>query len=158
MTTPHDPAPFDRASGTGDLPREQVPAPAREDLRSERAAAPLEDRAPAPAPERTAPRTRIEVEDVPAAGGRTGGIWVSLILGAIVLILLLIFIIQNGGRTAFTYLSWDFALPLGVAMLLAAIAGALVMGLVGSVRIFQQGRTIKKLRRQLETIQHALDR
>ncbi|HIY23211.1 MAG TPA: DUF1049 domain-containing protein [Candidatus Brachybacterium merdigallinarum] len=79
--------------------------------------------------------------------------WISLVLGAIVLILLLIFVIQNNVTAGFQYFGASFDLPLGVAMLLAAIAGALVMALVGSVRMIQMGWMIRKLRKQLAKIQ-----
>ena len=89
-------------------------------------------------------------------GGKTAGLWISLILGAIVLVLLLIFVIQNNQTAGFEYFSAQFDLPLGVAMLLAAIAGALVMALVGSVRMIQMGWTIRKLRKQQEKAQRSL--
>ena len=92
----------------------------------------------------------------PRSGGKTAAVWLSLILGAIVLILLLIFVIQNNVTATFQYFNAEFDLPLGVAMLLAAIAGALVMALVGSVRMIQMGLTIRKLRRQQERIQRAV--
>ena len=115
---------------------------------------------PAPAPRRRAetaeqPRTP-EIEDVKAGGGKTAGIWIALILGAVVLILLLIFVIQNNVKATFEYFGAQFDLPLGVAMLLAAIAGALVMALVGSVRIFQLSWTIRKLRKTQAKIQSAV--
>ncbi|GAB4096960.1 lipopolysaccharide assembly protein LapA domain-containing protein [Brachybacterium horti] len=115
---------------------------------------------PAPAPRRRAetdeqPRTP-EIEDVKAGGGKTAGIWIALILGAVVLILLLIFVIQNNVKATFEYFGAQFDLPLGVAMLLAAIAGALVMALVGSVRIFQLSWTIRKLRKTQAKIQNAV--
>lgn len=96
-----------------------------------------------------------DVEADPRSGGRTAGLWISLILGAIVLVLLLIFIIQNNVPAQFEYFSAQFELPLGVAMLLAAIAGALIMALVGSVRMVQMSWTIRKLRKQQEKIHRA---
>ena len=72
------------------------------------------------------------------------------------LVLLLIFVIQNNQTAGFEYFSAQFDLPLGVAMLLAAIAGALVMALVGSVRMIQMGWTIRKLRKQQEKAQRSL--
>lgn len=95
-----------------------------------------------------------EVEAGPRSG-KTAGLWISLILGAIVLVLLLIFIIQNNVPAQFEYFSAQFELPLGVAMLLAAIAGALIMALVGSVRMFQMSWTIRKLRKQQGKIHRA---
>ncbi|MDN5688765.1 MAG: lipopolysaccharide assembly protein LapA domain-containing protein [Brachybacterium sp.] len=106
---------------------------------------------PAPRPEKPDP-----VEPVSSGGGRTAGIWISLILGAIVLVLLLIFVIQNSDTASFEYFGAGFDLPLGVAMLLAAIAGALVMALVGSVRMIQMSWTIRKMRKQQEKIQRAV--
>ena len=75
---------------------------------------------------------------------------------AVYLVLLLIFVIQNNQTAGFEYFSAQFDLPLGVAMLLAAIAGALVMALVGSVRMIQMGWTIRKLRKQQEKVQRTL--
>ena len=111
-----------------------------------------------PRSERTpAERTPTVPEEVPTAGGgKTAGLWISLILGAIVLVMLLIFVIQNNKSASFVYFATEFQLPLGVAMLLAAIAGALVMALVGSVRMMQMGWTIRKLRKQQEKIQRTL--
>lgn len=86
-------------------------------------------------------------EDPKVRGSATAATWIALILGAIVLILLLIFVIQNNTKASFTYFSGTFDLPLGVAMLLAAIAGALVMALVGSVRIFQLSWRLRRMRK-----------
>ncbi|WP_341856969.1 lipopolysaccharide assembly protein LapA domain-containing protein [Brachybacterium sp. GPGPB12] len=56
--------------------------------------------------------------------------------------------IQNNVSARFQYFGAEFDLPLGVAILLAAIAGALVMALVGSVRMIQMGWTIRKARKR----------
>ncbi|MGO1408924.1 MAG: lipopolysaccharide assembly protein LapA domain-containing protein [Brachybacterium sp.] len=95
------------------------------------------------------------VEEPMAGGGKTAGMWIGLILGAIILVLLLIFVIQNNITAGFQYFGAEFDLPLGVAMLLAAIAGALVMALVGSVRMIQMSWTIRKLRKQQDKIHRA---
>ena len=79
-----------------------------------------------------------------------------VVLGVIVLILLLVFIIQNNVATRFEYMAWTFSLPLGVAMLLSAIAGALIMALVGSVRMFSLGHRVRKLERERERIRTSL--
>lgn len=91
-------------------------------------------------------------------GSATAGVWLALILGAALLTLLLIFVIQNNVSTSFEYMSWTFSLPLGVAMLLAAIAGALIMALVGSVRIAQLSWQVRKYRKQQEKMRSALHR
>jgi uncharacterized integral membrane protein len=71
--------------------------------------------------------------------------WVALIFGFLILIVLLIFIAQNTESTAFQFLGWHWSLPLGVAILFAAVAGGLITVAVGAVRIFQLRRTAKRL-------------
>ncbi|GAB2535997.1 LapA family protein [Brachybacterium huguangmaarense] len=114
-----------------------------------------------PAHERPATGRRGGVELPPAepvrSGSRTAGIWIALILGAIVLVALLIFIVQNNVSAAFEYFGAQFNLPLGVAMLLAAIAGALVMALVGSVRMIQMSLELRRLRKERETVRRAVN-
>jgi uncharacterized integral membrane protein len=167
-TTPRDPRPSEAPESpvgrtTGDL---DSPAPSETSRPGGRTSpdggSGASGRTGAPdrtgASERSGTTSREQVTDVPASGKRTAGVWIALVLGAIVLILLLVFILQNNHAANFHYFTADFSLPLGVAMLLAAIAGALVMALVGSVRMFQQSRTIKKLRKQQGKIQSMLDR
>ncbi|MEO2095741.1 MAG: lipopolysaccharide assembly protein LapA domain-containing protein [Brachybacterium sp.] len=162
MTAPDDPT---RTPGTGDAPRADAPRP---DAAPD-APAPHREDADATAPRDTAPTGRRAAErpaaqesvspsaDVPTSGGgKTATTWIALILGAIVLVLLLIFVIQNNVSAGFQYFGAEFDLPLGVAMLLAAIAGALVMALVGSVRMIQMGWTIRKLRKQQGKVQRTL--
>lgn len=94
-------------------------------------------------PTRPAPGTHHpRVEEVKFT--RASALWSSLILGFLVLIVLLIFIAQNTEPTGFAFLGWHWDLPLGVAILLAAVAGGLVTALVGAARIFQLRRTAKK--------------
>ncbi len=88
-------------------------------------------------------------EQTKAPGGMSAGMWLSLILGAVVLVLLLIFILQNNVPANFQYFGWSFELPLGVAMLFAAIGGIFIAGIVGSVRIFILGRRLKKVSKAL---------
>lgn len=94
--------------------------------------------------------------DKPVKRGISGTVWAALILGVVVLILLLVFIIQNNVSTRFEYMAWEFSLPLGVAMLFSAIAGALIMALVGSVRIFTLGHRLRKLEKERQRIRTAV--
>ena len=75
---------------------------------------------------------------------RTGGVWVGLALSAIVLLLLLIFILENGRRVDIAYFGAHGHLPLGVALLLAAVAGALLVVIPGTVRIVQLRKTARR--------------
>jgi uncharacterized integral membrane protein len=75
---------------------------------------------------------------------RAGALWSALIVGMVVLILLLVFIMQNGDTTTVHLFGWDWQLPVGVALLLAAIAGGALTFLVGTARILQLRRAAKK--------------
>jgi uncharacterized integral membrane protein len=68
---------------------------------------------------------------------RTGGLWVSVIGAAVVLLLLLIFILQNTRQVEVSFFGAHPNLPLGVALLLAAVLGALIVALIGTARIVQ---------------------
>ena len=67
-----------------------------------------------------------------------------MIAGFLILILQLIFITQNMESSSLTFFGWHLSLPLGVAMLLAAIAGGLITVTVGTARIIQLRRAAKK--------------
>ncbi|MCX6467726.1 LapA family protein [Williamsia herbipolensis] len=75
---------------------------------------------------------------------RTKSAWVGLIVGAIVLILLLVFIVQNLDKQAIQLFFWEVNLPQGVSLLIAAIAGALITAVVGGARMFQVRRAVRK--------------
>lgn len=68
---------------------------------------------------------------------RAGGLWVALVTFAVVLLLLLIFILQNGQRSDVYFLGAHGHLPMGVALLLSAIFGVLLIALPTVVRILQ---------------------
>jgi uncharacterized integral membrane protein len=79
-----------------------------------------------PTPDRpTAPRSRI------------GGLWVACVVFALVLLLLLIFVLENGQRVEVSFFGTHGRLPLGVALLLAAVFGVLLVALPGTARIVQ---------------------
>ena len=75
---------------------------------------------------------------------RAAALWSALIVGFLVLIVLLIFIAQNTASGTFHFLGWSWSLPLGVALLAAAVLGGLVTTLAGIVRIVQLRRAAKK--------------
>lgn len=75
---------------------------------------------------------------------RAATTWVGLVIGAIVLILLLVFILQNLESVSVKILAWQIDFPLGITILLSAIAGALIMALAGGVRIIQIRRAAKR--------------
>jgi putative membrane protein len=71
---------------------------------------------------------------------RTSAVWVGLILSALVLLILLIFILQNPAPVQIVFLTWTGTLPTGIALLFAAIAGVLLVALPGAARMLQLRR------------------
>ena len=71
----------------------------------------------------------------------------GLIAGATVLAVVMIFIIQNTHAVNISFLGAHLHLSLAVALLLAAIAGAVVMAAAGTARITQLRRTMRRNRR-----------
>ncbi|MHB8263287.1 MAG: lipopolysaccharide assembly protein LapA domain-containing protein [Acidimicrobiales bacterium] len=68
---------------------------------------------------------------------RISAAWVGIIAAALVLVLLLVFILQNTRSVKISYFTTSGRLPLGVALLLAAIGGLLLAGVIASLRIWQ---------------------
>ncbi|WP_421843498.1 LapA family protein [Mycobacterium sp.] len=75
---------------------------------------------------------------------RAGALWSAVIIGFLILMVLLIFIAQNTESTPFTFFGWHWSLPLGVAILLAAVGGGLVTVFAATARILQLRRAAKK--------------
>jgi lipopolysaccharide assembly protein A len=96
-----------------------------------------------PQPEQTAPHTPQHAVKRASASGT----WVALFFFAVVLLLLLIFILQNGKSVDVSYFGVHGHLPLGVAMLLAAVCGVLLVAFAGTARIVHLHATAKRHRR-----------
>ena len=79
---------------------------------------------------------------------RTGGLYAGIILSAIVLIFLLVFILQNQLPVQINFLWFGGSLPVGVALLLAAIGGLLLVAIPGGVRMTQLRRAARRAARQ----------
>ncbi|HEY3606385.1 MAG TPA: lipopolysaccharide assembly protein LapA domain-containing protein [Pseudonocardiaceae bacterium] len=75
---------------------------------------------------------------------RISGLWVGVTVAAIVLLVLLVFIIQNGQSVTISIFGGSLHLPLGVALLLAAICGVLLVAVPGYGRIFQLRRAVRR--------------
>ena len=78
---------------------------------------------------------------------RISGTWVAVVVAAVVLVFLLVFILQNQAGATVRFLGAVGTLPLGVAMLFAAIAGALLVALIGTARILQLRRRVRRIDR-----------
>lgn len=75
---------------------------------------------------------------------RTGGVWVVATVAAVVLLVLLVFIIENGQRVNIAFFGAHGQLPLGVALLLAAICGVLLVAVPGYGRILQLRKALRR--------------
>lgn len=103
---------------------------------------------PGPESDDTGRRRGKDADRTPgSSGGMLGSAWVGLVLGALVTILLLVFIVQNLDSAEVHYFGWTFMLPLGVLVLFAAIAGALIMAMFAGFRILQLRMRAHKARR-----------
>lgn len=78
---------------------------------------------------------------------RMGGLWLASGSFAVVLLLLLIFILENGRSVDVAYFGAHGHLPLGVALLLAAVLGILMVVIPGTARIVQLRLTARRHRR-----------
>ena len=96
----------------------------------------------APPPPPPVKPTDKEVAEVKLT--RAAALWTSLIFGLLILTILLVFIAQNTDSASFAFFGWHWSLPLGVAILLAAVCGSAITVLVGAARIFQLRRAAKK--------------
>lgn len=106
-------------------------------------------------PDSPAPPPRGEPGTVPTAPARrpvaptrAATLWVTLGFGTFFLLAVLIFIIQNLQQARVHFVTLQGSLPLGVALLLAAVGGALVALLLGAVRITQLRRLASRHRRR----------
>lgn len=91
------------------------------------------------------------------ARSRLGGVWLALVLGAVVLVLLLVFILMNGQHVQLHLYGAHLTAPLGVALLLAAVLGVLLVVVPGGGRIIQLKRAARRLHRDREVLTARLD-
>jgi uncharacterized integral membrane protein len=143
MTTDPQPAPTQGQAPSAQPTLENTPqAPPQQ-------AAPPQQTAPEPAAPPTAPPAAAPhpLPQHRIKRTRTGGIWVAVGFFAVILLLLLIFILQNNTNVGVSYLGMHGHLPLGVALLLAAVCGVLLVVLAGTARIGQLRHTARRHRR-----------
>ena len=132
-------------------PRGERPDDPQPGSRSAAEAAPGDPSRPVPTrPEDTEPVAGAQPASAPGAPEtpvpptRAGVLWVTAIAAAAVLLFLLIFILQNGQSVQVTFLGADGHIPLGVALLLAAVCGVLLVAVPGTARILQLRRRARR--------------
>jgi uncharacterized integral membrane protein len=114
-------------------------------------------------PQPDAPPTEVIASGTPfrRQSGRTriSAAWVGVIAGALVFILLLVFILQNTRTVRVSYFTATGSMPLGIALLLAAIAGLLLAGGAAALRIWQLRHRLNRQERsaRLAPVLHQSD-
>src|SRR5512132_400332 len=78
---------------------------------------------------------------------RTSMVWTMVGTGVVLLAAILVFILQNGQRVRVRFLTVDGTLPLGVALLFAALLGALLVLVAGAARVLQLRVVARRHRR-----------
>jgi lipopolysaccharide assembly protein A len=143
MTTDPQPAPTQ-----GEAPSAQPVLESTPQVPSQQAAPP-QQAAPEPAAPPAAPPAAVPhpLPQHRLKRTRTGGLWVAVGFFAVILLLLLIFILQNNTDVSVSYLGMHGHLPLGVALLLAAVCGVLLVVLAGTARIGQLRATARRHRK-----------
>jgi lipopolysaccharide assembly protein A len=74
-------------------------------------------------------------------------VWTMVGVGVVLLVAILVFILQNGQRVRVRFLMVDGTLPLGVALLFAALLGALLVLVAGAARVLQLRVVARRHRR-----------
>jgi uncharacterized integral membrane protein len=68
---------------------------------------------------------------------RTSMVWTMVGIGVVLAFAILVFILQNGARVRVRFLVVNGTLPLGAALLFAALLGALLVLVAGAARVLQ---------------------
>lgn len=77
---------------------------------------------------------------------RTGAAWVALAVAALLTMLLIVFLVQNTRSTEISFLWMTANTPLAVALLIAAVGSVLLTLTLGTARIAQLRRQVRKQR------------
>jgi lipopolysaccharide assembly protein A len=78
---------------------------------------------------------------------RTSMVWTMVGVGVVLLVAILVFILQNSQRARVRFLMANGTLPLGVALLFAALLGALLVLVAGAARVLQLRVVARRHRR-----------
>jgi len=88
----------------------------------------------------SAPTVEVVVHSSPT---RASASWTAVVIGVVILILLVIFVAQNTEQSSVTFLWLHGRAPTAVVLLIAAIAGAVIVIAVGVARILQLRKEAK---------------
>jgi uncharacterized integral membrane protein len=86
----------------------------------------------------------------PAKRTRTGAAWLSITLFVAFVILLIVFIAENNRKVPLHFLGGSWIVSESVALVAAAVGGALLVVLIGTARILQLRLAARRARRDLK--------
>ncbi len=78
---------------------------------------------------------------------RASAAWVATAAALVLLAMLIVFILQNSKRVQVHYLGFAGSLSLGMALLIAAVGGGVVVAIAGAARVTQLRITARRARR-----------
>jgi uncharacterized integral membrane protein len=79
---------------------------------------------------------------------RLSGAWTAVVVGLLILVVILVFILQNQQSVEVSFLFLTGHLPLAVALLFAMILGAMIVVAFGAARILQLRMVAGRARRK----------
>lgn len=71
-------------------------------------------------------------------------VWASLVFALVLLVIILVFVFQNLQSVKVSFISLHGRFPLALALVFAAVLGALLVVCLGSVRIVQLRRVARR--------------
>jgi uncharacterized integral membrane protein len=78
---------------------------------------------------------------------RAGAAWVATGVALLLLVLLIVFILQNSTKVDVRFLALSGTIPLGMALLIAAVGGGVVVAIAGVARVTQLRLNARRIRR-----------
>ncbi|RDV10341.1 LapA family protein [Arthrobacter sp. RT-1] len=77
---------------------------------------------------------------------RAGVVWAAVVAALALLILLIIFILQNQDLVLVRFLGFEGSLPLGMALFIASVTGGVLVAAAGGARILQLRANARRAR------------
>ncbi len=100
-----------------------------------------------PTVQRREPATATPGHPAPTRVTRAAVIWSAVAVSLVVLVLLIIFFIQNQDMVAVKFLGFEGRLAQGVAFFIAAVGGGILVAIAGGARILQLRHGEKRRRK-----------
>lgn len=97
-------------------------------------------------------QSQSESDEAPSSGRpprmtRASAVWVAVAAALLLLVLLIVFILQNPTKVVVQFLGVEGTLSLGMALLIAAVGGGLLVGIAGVARVTQLRMNARRTRR-----------